>query len=43
MPTLAGLLIIPLVITPLDSLAHFSMNSSYRRIGNSVLGEEKAE
>ena len=29
---------IPLVILPLDELAHFSMNKSFRRVSKSVLG-----
>lgn len=37
LPTAAGLILIPLVILPLDILAHFTMNSSYRRIGNGIL------
>ena len=37
-PTAAGLITIPLVILPLDVLAHFSMNQSFRRVSNSVLG-----
>ena len=36
-PTAAGLIIIPLVIVPLDVLAHWTMNGSYRRIGKSIL------
>jgi len=36
-PTAAGLILIPLIILPLDVLAHFTMNSSYRRIGKSIL------
>jgi fission process protein 1 len=38
-PTAAGLILIPLIILPLDVLAHFTMNGSYRRIGNAVLEE----
>ena len=38
-PTAVGLLLIVLIIVPLDVLAHWTMNSSYRRIGKSVLGE----
>jgi len=36
--TVVGLAIIPAVIVPLDILAHFSMNQSYRKIGKSILG-----
>lgn len=35
--TAAGLILIPLIIVPLDVLAHFTMNSSYRRIGEKIL------
>ena len=38
LPTVVGLLIIPAVIFPLDILAHWTMNSSYRRIGGKMLG-----
>ena len=37
LPTAAGLITIPLVILPLDVLAHFSMNQSFRRVSKSVL------
>ena len=39
----AGLILIPLIILPLDILAHFTMNSSYRRIGNNILGVDPCE
>ena len=38
LPTAAGLITIPLVILPLDELAHFSMNKSFRRVYKFVLG-----
>ena len=40
LPTAAGLISIPLIILPLDILAHFTMNSSFRRVKTSVLGAE---
>jgi fission process protein 1 len=33
LPTAAGLITIPLIIVPLDILAHFSMNGSFRKAG----------
>lgn len=39
LPTAVGLLLIPAVILPLDILAHWTMNSSYRRIGGKILNE----
>ena len=36
LPTAAGLIAIPLVIVPLDVLAHFTMNSSYRRLSGAL-------
>ena len=36
-PTAFGLLLIPLVILPLDVLAHFTMNQSFRKAANTVL------
>ena len=32
-----GLVSIPLIILPLDILAHFLMNSSFRRASSSIL------
>jgi len=37
LPTVAGLVAIPLIILPLDTLAHFVMNRSFRRISSSVI------
>jgi len=37
LPTVVGLILIPLIILPLDVLAHFTMNSSFRRAANTVL------
>ena len=37
-PTAAGLIAIPLIILPLDTLAHFVMNQSFRRVSKSVRG-----
>lgn len=36
LPTAAGLITIPLVIVPLDILAHFSMNGSFRKAARSL-------
>jgi len=36
-PTVLGLVSIPLIILPLDILAHFLMNSSFRRASSSIL------
>ena len=38
LPTVAGLLLIPAVILPLDTLAHFTLNQSLRRVSKTVLG-----
>ena len=35
--TVVGLALIPLVIVPLDVLAHFTMNSSYRRLAKPIV------
>ena len=35
-PTAVGLALIPLVILPLDTLAHFTLNSSFRRASGAV-------
>ena len=40
LPTVAGLIVIPLIILPLDTLAHFSLNQSFRRVSKSVLQPE---
>jgi len=37
LPTAVGLILIPLIILPLDVLAHFTMNSSFRRAASTVL------
>jgi len=37
LPTVAGLVAIPLIILPLDTLAHFVLNRSFRRVSSSVL------
>ena len=39
LPTIAGLIAIPLIIVPLDCLAHFTMNGSYRRLSAELKGK----
>ena len=36
LPTALGLAVIPLVIVPLDVLAHWTLNSSFRRVKSAV-------
>ena len=40
MMTVAGLVAIPLIITSLDTLAHWTLNGSYRMLSDAVLEEE---
>jgi fission process protein 1 len=37
LPTVAGLVAIPLLIVPLDVLAHWTLNGSFRRVSSAVL------
>ena len=37
LPTAAGLLAIPAIIVPLDILAHFVLNNSFRRVKAAAL------
>jgi fission process protein 1 len=42
LPTAAGLLAIPLLIVPLDVLAHWTLNGSFRRVSSAVLDGKAA-
>ena len=37
LPTVAGLLAIPLLIVPLDVLAHWTLNGSFRKVSSAVI------
>jgi len=37
LPTIVGLVSIPLLVTPLDSLAHFTLNKSFRRVKSTIV------
>jgi len=40
LPTVAGLLAIPLLIVPLDVLAHWTLNGSFRKVSAAVLADK---
>ena len=43
LPTVAGLVAIPLLITPLDVLAHQTLNLSFRKLSAALLGTKPAQ